>query len=109
MGGAALAPSLPHGCNYHFFMSKHENIGRDFNFDVKCRATDEAHLRETCREVKPAFQPYARAVISAIECIRWVSQRHHRQASIQQIKDQFRDREDSASKLKAVLNGILFI
>ena len=51
-------------------------IGHDFDFSEKCLAMAESpHLCESCREVKPTFQPYARAIISAIECVSWPSQR----------------------------------
>ena len=187
-GGAALVRTLspPHGCKYHFFVSKHEkykfmagdiagalkgegytlwlsqwqqkkgesvdeeemqqgvresaalivlltheifhrdrvwvwgkevqyaiDLGKpiicirehSFDFDSpKCTGLGEhIHLHETCASVMPVFQPYARAIISATECLSWSTEPHHLRASIEQIKEKYAQWEGSVVKLAAAL------
>ena len=71
-----------------------------FEFDSpKCEGLG-GHLYDTCANVRPEFQPYARAIISATECLSWSTEPHHQRASIAQIKEKYAQRASTVVKLR---------
>ena len=79
-------------------------LSKGFDLDTKLTAPGRCgHLKECCEGVAEDFQPYARALIRALEVGVWASQGDDRQAKLRQITRKYLQRSAAATKLAAAL------
>ena len=61
------------------------------------------HLKECCVDVRPDFQPYARALVKALEIVKWTLDKDIQQISLNKLEAKFENRQNEAAKLHKYL------